>query len=278
MSSFVDLLEETVNQKKSLICVGLDPDPDQMQVDDLFEFCSTIVTEVAPYVAAIKPNLAFFEAFGIEGLETLERVITFIRETNPKLILIGDAKRGDISSSMERYAKAMFEGWGFDATTVNPFAGRDSIEPFLQYKDKGVLIWCKSSNPDGYQFQNIGQGDECNKGSVYETIAREANEWNFNENVGLVVGATYPTELETIRQISPNLPILVPGIGSQDGDLHASIVGGISKSRYNLIISSSRSIIYSSDQPDYYGTSAGMAAKKLQGDIKGVLSKIGRSL
>ena len=278
MPYFVDFLEETVNQKKSLICVGLDPHPDQMQVDDLYEFCESIVTEVSPYVSAIKPNLAFFEAFGIQGLKTLEKVVKFVREINPELILIGDAKRGDISSSMERYAKSIFEQWDFDAATVNPFAGRDSIDPFLQYEDKGVFVWCKSSNPDGYQFQNIGDTTRNGNGKVYEMIAREANDWNFNKNVGLVVGATYPNELESIRQISPDIPILVPGIGSQDGDLHASIVGGISPSRYNLIISSSRSIIYASDNPVDYGMAAGMAAKKLKNQVNDVLLKIERPI
>jgi len=278
MSSFIKNLEETINRKESLICVGLDPDPNQMQVHDLLEFCKRIIEEVVPYVAAIKPNLAFFEAFGLEGITTLERVVAFAKEVAPEVILIGDAKRGDISSSMEKYAKAMFEAWDFDAATVNPFAGRDSIEPFLQYKDKGVLVWCKSSNPDGSQFQNIGDDDKSGLGSVYKTIAREANKWNFNQNVGLVVGATYPNELEAVRQISPDLPILVPGIGSQHGDLYASVVGGISKSKYNLLISSSRNIIYSSGNSVDYGTSAGTAAMRLRNRVNEVLVKIGRSL
>ena len=206
--------------KESLVCIGLDPDPAKMPCCDVFEFCKTIVDNTQSFAAAYKPNLGFFEAFGIDGLRSLEKVIGYIRTSYPGTFLIGDGKRGDIGSTSEKYAYSMFKLWDFDAVTVNVFAGFDSIEPFLKYSDRGIFVWCKSSNPDGYQLQDLLVRGEDGK-KIFEIIAEYCVEWNSSGNLGLVVGATYPEELGTIRRIASDLPILVPCVGSQSGDLES---------------------------------------------------------
>ncbi len=276
MTKFLDKLQKTSWMKKSLVCIGLDPDPVRMPCPDVFGFCKTIIDSTQSYTAAYKPNMGFFEAFGIDGLRSLEKVIEYIRTNYPDIFLIGDGKRGDIGSTSEKYAHAMFNLWDFDAVTVNAFSGFDSIEPFLKYSDRGVFVWCKSSNPDGYQLQDLVVSGEDSK-KIFEIIAEYCVEWNSSGNLGLVVGATYPEELSRIRQIAPELPILVPGVGSQSGDLESSVKFGLATETHGLLISSSRGIIYASDLVSVYGNEAAKACALLREKINNILINLDRS-
>ena len=276
MSKFLDRLQKTSSMKKSLVCIGLDPDPKRMPCPDVFQFCKTIVDSTQSFTTAYKPNMGFFEAFGIDGLRALEKVTKYIRANYPEILLIGDGKRGDIGSTSEKYAHAMFDLLDFDAVTVNAFSGFDSIEPFLRYSDRGVFVWCKSSNPDGYQFQDLVVSGTDGK-KVFEIIAEYCVEWNFSGNLGLVVGATYPEELATIREIAPELPILVPGVGSQSGDLESSVKFGLAKETHGLLISSSRGIIYASEQLSQYGNEAAKACSTLREKINNILMGLDRN-
>jgi len=276
MSKFLDRLQKTSSMKKSLVCIGLDPDPKRMPCPDVFQFCKTIVDSTQSFTTAYKPNMGFFEAFGIDGLRALEKVTKYIRANYPEILLIGDGKRGDIGSTSEKYAQAMFDLLDFDAVTVNAFSGFDSIEPFLRYSDRGVFVWCKSSNPDGYQFQDLVVSGTDGK-KVFEIIAEYCVEWNSSDNLGLVVGATYPEELATIREIAPELPILVPGVGSQSGDLESSVKFGLAKETHGLLISSSRGIIYASEQLSQYGNEAAKACSTLREKINNILMGLDRN-
>lgn len=276
MTKFCDSLQEISVLKKSLVTIGLDPDPDKMPVSDVFEFCKLIIDYTEVFTAAYKPNMGFFEAFGLEGLKSLEKVIDHIKSNYPDVLIIGDAKRGDIAPTSSKYAYAMFEIWDFDAITVNAFSGLDSIEPFLKYTDRGVFVWCKSSNPDGYQLQDLivkGTSDR----KIFQIIAEYCVSWNKEGNLGLIVGATYPEELKIVRDIVGELPILVPGIGSQSGDLEASVRAGLSRENHGLLVSSSREIIYASSDPNNFGPAAANASSNLRENINNILADLGRS-
>ena len=273
VSIFTDKLRRAVAESDSLLCVGLDPDIKKMPVDDIFTFCSQIVDATASEACAFKPNLAFFEASGLNGFSVLKDVVDYIHSTYPNKVVIGDGKRGDIDSSSAKYAYSMFENLGFDATTVNGFGGYDSIKPFLEYSDKGVFVWCKSSNPDGYQFQGIYDSQQTRR-TLFEEMEKMASDWNSNKNIGLVVGATFPKELSAVRDLAPGIPILVPGIGSQEGDLSNSLKAGTEQEFPNIFINSSRSIIYASTDTDNYLDAAGRAAYKLKSDINKILTEI----
>ena len=273
VSIFADKLRQAVTESNSLLCIGLDPDPEKMPIDDIFTFCKQIVDATAKDACAFKPNLAFFEASGLNGFSILKDVVDYIHSDFPHKVVIGDGKRGDIDSSSAKYAYSMFEILGFDATTVNGFGGYDSIKPFLDYSDKGVFVWCKSSNPDGYQVQGIYDSQQ-SRSTLFEEMAKMATGWNSNENIGLVVGVTFPKELAAVRAVAPDIPILVPGIGSQEGDLGNSLKAGVEKKFPNIFINSSRSIIYSSPDPNNYSYAAGQAAYKLKSDINNILTEI----
>ena len=276
MTKFAESLQDISVSKKSLLTIGLDPDPDKMPVSDVFEFCKLIIDHTEVFTAAYKPNLGFFEAFGLEGLKSLEKVIDHIKSNYPDVLIIGDAKRGDIAPTSSKYAYAMFEIWDFDAVTVNAFSGLDSIEPFLKYTDRGVFVWCKSSNPDGYQLQDlIVKGTPDRK--IYQAIAEYCVSWNSEGNLGLIVGATYPEELKIVRDIVGELPILVPGIGPQLGDLEASVKAGLGRENHGLLVSSSRGIIYASSDRNNFGLAAANASSDLRENINNILVDLGRS-
>lgn len=262
--------------KKSLVCVGLDPDPGRMPSDNTVEFCVNIIDAVQKHVSAIKPNLAFFEAMGLDGLVDLKSVLDYVSTRYPDLLVIGDGKRGDIGSTSGQYARAMFEHWGFHAITVNAFAGYDSVKPFLEYRDRGIFVWCKSSNPDGGQLQDL-YVDGSNSERFYQRLASLISSWDHYGNVGLVVGATYPDELKNVRQLCPEMPFLVPGVGSQSGDLEGSLKAGIGEENHAVLINSSRSIIYASEKIDDYADKASSTARSLNEKIDDTLSDMGRS-
>jgi orotidine-5'-phosphate decarboxylase len=226
---------------------------------DILEFNRGIIDATADLVCAYKPNLAFYEAFGLEGLVALEKTVKYIPEGIP---VIGDAKRGDIGNTARRYAEALFSAFGFDAATLNPYLGYDSVEPFLEYPDKGVFILCRTSNPGALDFQALRCGDV----PLYEVVAQKAKEWDRYGNIGLVVGATYPEELRRIRQLCPQMPLLIPGLGAQGGDLASTVRYGIDNRGEMAIINSSRQIIYASRGEDF-AIAARKAALELRDQI-----------
>lgn len=267
MSTFTEKLNSAVSVHGSFVCVGLDPDPARMAVPDILEFNRTIVDATADVVCAFKPQLAFYEAFGIPGLQALEGTIAHIRRVAPNAIILGDAKRGDIGSTATAYAKAMFDVWGFDATTVNAYQGLDAVESFLQYRDRGVFVLCRSSNPSARDIQDLPVKVGGTTMPVYRRVAERSQTWNEAGNVGLVIGATYPKELEELRKEHPMLPLLIPGVGAQGGDVVAATMYGLDAKGGGMLISSSRDILYASSDPKTYGDAARAAATKLRDQI-----------
>ena len=276
MSVFVDRLYSASQANESLVCVGLDPDPELMPIKDVSEFNKAIVEATRDVVCAYKPNFPFYEALGLPGLMALEHTVEHIRKVAPGALLIADCKRGDIGSTNAMYAKALFDTWGFDAATVNAWGGSDSMEPYLEYQDRGVIVWCRSSNPGAAEFQDIPVAFNGGHIPLYEWMAVKAREWNEAGNVGLVAGATYPGELGKIRERCPGMPILVPGIGAQGGDIEGSMIHGLDTDIPNLIISSSRGITYASPDPKTFTQAARQAALELRDSINDVLNRQGR--
>ena len=277
MSEFVKRLYSASQSSRSLVCVGLDPDPDLMPISDVFEFNRGIVDSTRDVVCAYKPNFPFYEALGLPGLRALERTVEHIRKVAPGTLLIADCKRGDIGSTNAMYARALFETWGFDAATVNAWGGSDSVEPYLDYRDRGVIVWCRSSNPGAAEFQDLPVSHEGSHIPLYEWMAVKLNEWNEVGNVGVVAGATYPGELARVRARCPGMPMLVPGIGAQGGDLEGSLVHGLDKDIPNMVISSSRGIIYASSDAEKFTQAARSAALDLRDSINLILERRGRS-
>ena len=271
--NFIQRLSAASREKQSLLCIGLDPDPELMPVPNMVDFNRAIIESVGDIACAFKPNLGFYESAGSAGIAALETTIEIIREKAPNSVIIGDGKRGDIQSTNVQYARAIFEHWGFDATTVNAYGGYDAMEPFLSYKDKGVFVWCKSSNPSSSEFQdlNLPSGRR-----FFEELASRAADWNTDENVGLVIGATYPRDLATIRKMCPGMPILLPGVGAQGGKLEASVKAGIDVNGRGLLVSSSRGVIYASSDPIKFGKASKEAASKLRDLINKILGDEGK--
>jgi orotidine-5'-phosphate decarboxylase len=263
MTTFTEKLAAAVKENDSLVCVGLDPDPSLMPIDDVVTFCQKIIEATSGTVCAYKPNLAFFEALGTHGWEVLAEVL---RSVPPEIPVIGDAKRGDIGNSSAAYAKAVFEELGCDAMTVNAWGGRDSIEPFLEYQDKGVIIWCRSSNPSAIDFQDLDVSFEGKQRPLWQVVALRANEWNKRGNVGIVMGATYPAQLKEARGLCPTMPILVPGIGAQEGALKEAVRAGLDAQNEGIIVNASRSVLYAARDSDY-PMAAHVAAELLRGEI-----------
>ena len=257
--NFLEKLLQAARSNRSLLCIGLDPDPELMPKVDVFQFNRAIIDATSDLVCAYKPNLAFYEALGIEGLKALERTVAYIPKGIP---IIGDAKRGDIGSTARAYARALFETLGFDAATVNPYLGYDSLEPFIEYKEKGVFILCRTSTVGSADFQDL----TISGSKLFEVVAQRAREWNTYGNVGLVVGATYPEELRRVRQLCPEMPLLIPGIGAQGGDLASAVRYGVDAKGEKAIISSSRQIIYASRGEDF-AAAAREAALNLRDQI-----------
>lgn len=251
MALFYEKLDRAWNVSRSLVSVGLDPDPSKMPLSDVYEFNRQIVDKTYDVVCAYKPNLAFYEALGIAGLKALEQTLQYIQNKSSDVLLIGDGKRGDIGNSSSSYAKALFDVWGFDAVTVNAYGGQDSIEPFLQYREKGIYVWCRSSNPGAKDFQDAVVDHDQGTSRLYEFVAQNMNQWNTNQNLGLVVGATYPQDLHSLREKYPGMPFLIPGVGAQKGDLKSVVRSGVDKFGRGAIINSSRSVIYASSGKDF---------------------------
>jgi len=274
MPGFRQKLAAVSQASQSLLCVGLDPDPNLMAVPDILDFNRAIIDATKDLVCAYKPNLSFYEAQGSTGIAALEGTVAHIRDTAPGVIVLGDGKRGDIGLSNTQYARALFDTWGFDAATVNGYAGVEALGPFLGYADRGIFIWCRSSNEGARELQDQVLGG--NGKRLFEHVAESAVQWDRNGNIGLVVGATYPDDLARVREIAPDMPILLPGVGAQEGFLRASVLGGIDGSGRNLIVSSSRGITYASNKPAEFEDAARSAADDLRKLVNGMLDEAGK--
>ena len=251
MESFFSFLEKRVDDCSSLLCVGLDPhipDLKEPTAASARDFCLNLVKQTAPYAAAFKPNAAFFEVFGAEGWTALKQVIEAIQEESHRLgsmiPVVLDAKRGDIASTAEAYAKSAFENLGAHCITLNPYLGHDSIEPFIQNPEKGVFLLCKTSNAGSMDLQNLlvlpPAAD--NPGPLYIYVAHLAAQWNVNNNIGIVVGATHPQIMSNIRNAAPDLWFLAPGVGTQGGELESTLKSGLRADGKGMLIPISRAI------------------------------------
>ncbi len=246
MNKFFKSIEENYNAKGSCLCVGLDPEVAKMPErfrgsrTAIFDFLSIVVERTHDLACAFKPNMAFFESSGPEGLVQLQRLIGHIREVDPGIPIILDAKRGDIGNTAKHYAKAIFEVFAADGITVSPYMGADTVETFAAYSDKGIFALCLTSNPGYLDFENRDTGGE----PLFIAVARRMAEIDRAGNIGLVVGATHPSEAEKVRAAAPDLPFLMPGIGAQGGDPSAIMRIGMTASGLPPIVNSSRGILF----------------------------------
>jgi orotidine-5'-phosphate decarboxylase len=265
--SFMQALRDRWAASGSLVCVGLDPEPAKFPAsfadsdDAVFAFCRDIADATAEYACAFKPQIAHFAALGAEG--ALERLIAHIHAKHPGVPVILDAKRGDIGSTAQQYAREAFDRYAADAVTANPYLGRDSVQPFLDRAERGVVILCRTSNPGAGDLQDLLVADQ----PLYQHVAAKvANEWNVHGNCALVVGATWPEQLREVRRIVGDVPFLVPGVGAQGGDVEAVVSNAKTADGTGLIVSSSRAILYASSGGDF-AEAAAQAAKSLRDEI-----------
>ena len=276
MSAFIDNLTASWERSNSLVCVGLDPEIERLprdiavQPSPIFQFNKAIIDATADLVCAYKPQFAHYAAY--EAEDQLERTIDYVHRSYPGIPVILDSKRGDVGNTAERYAIEAFERYGADAVTVNPYLGGDSLEPFLQYEDKGVIILCRTSNPGGRDLQDLDVGGR----KLYQVVAdMAARKWNTRGNCLLVVGATQPRELAEVREIVGKMPFLVPGVGAQGGDVALAVTNGQTHDGTGLIISSSRGILYAGSD-DNFSTAARAAALALRDQINASRSRRAR--
>lgn len=267
--NFIDMLQAAERRNQSLLCVGLDPDPAKFpegmrgQPEKIYDFCAAIVEATADLVVAFKPQIAYFAAHGAE--RQLEQLMAHIRRVAPQVPVILDAKRGDIGSTAEQYAKEAFERYGADAVTLSPYMGFDSLEPYLKYHDKGAFLLCRTSNPGGddLQAQRLGLPGEP---YLYEHVAGLVQgPWNRNGQLGLVVGATYPHEIERVRRVAPSVPLLIPGVGAQGGDAVATVRAAYKsqdgQTTAPIAVNSSRAVLYASQDENFAAAARAEALK-----------------
>ncbi len=258
--TFIEQLRTAERINGSLLCVGLDPEPAkfpaamQGDVSKIYDFCAAIVDATADLVIAFKPQIAYFAAHGAEA--QLERLMEHMRRTAPDVPIILDAKRGDIGSTAEQYAKEAFERYGADCVTLSPFMGFDSVQPYLKYHGKGAFLLCRTSNPGGDDLQNQRLAGLEGHPTLFEHIASLVQgPWNLNGQLGLVVGATYPTEIERVRKVAPTVPLLIPGVGAQGGDAVATVKAGYRAAKGEttapIVVNSSRAVLYASGGADF---------------------------
>jgi orotidine-5'-phosphate decarboxylase len=273
--TFLEQLFDAERRNQSMLCVGLDPEPakfpDHIKGDasKIYDFCAAIVDATADLVISFKPQIAYFAAHRAE--EQLEKLMQHMRSTAPHVPVILDAKRGDIGSTAAQYAIEAFERYGADAVTLSPFMGFDSVQPYLAYHGKGAFLLCRTSNPGGDDFQAQRLSSVAGEPLLYEHIARLAQgEWNTNGQLGLVVGATYPNEIERVRKVAPHVPLLIPGVGAQGGDAVATVKAGWKQQNgattAPIIVNSSRAVLYASSGADFAA-----AARKVAVQTRDVL-------
>ena len=253
--SFLDMLRDAGAKNQSMLCVGLDPEPSRFPADlkgnanKIYDFCARIVDTTADLVNAFKPQIAYFAAHRAES--QLERLMEHIRRVAPDVPIILDAKRGDIGSTAEQYAIEAFERYGADAVTLSPFMGFDSVAPYLKYQGKGAFLLCRTSNPGGDDLQSQRLSSVEGSPLLYEHVARLAQgPWNLNGQLGLVVGATYPAEIDRVRALAPTVPLLIPGVGAQGGDAVATVKAGL-RADGPIIVNSSRAILYAASDAHF---------------------------
>jgi orotidine-5'-phosphate decarboxylase len=258
--TFIDMLRTAERQNGSMLCVGLDPEPARFpaglkgDAGRIYDFCAAIVDATADTVIAFKPQIAYFAAHRAE--DQLEKLMAHIRRAAPQVPVILDAKRGDIGSTAEQYAKEAFERYGADAVTLSPFMGFDSVQPYLKYHGKGAFLLCRTSNPGGDDLQAQRLASVPGQPLLYEHIAKLVQgPWNLNGQLGLVVGATYPAEIERVRAVAPTVPLLIPGVGAQGGDAAATVKAGWrgaqGQTSAPIVVNSSRAVLYASAQEDF---------------------------
>ena len=253
--NFLDMLATAERDNSSMLCVGLDPEPTRFpgrykgDANKIYDFCAQIVDATADLVIAFKPQIAYFAAHRAEG--QLERLMEHMRRVAPQVPIILDAKRGDIGSTAEQYAREAFERYGADAVTLSPFMGFDSVQPYLKFEGKGAFLLCRTSNPGGDDLQNQRLSSVPGEPLLYEHVARLAQgPWNLNGQLGLVVGATYPAEIERVREVAPTLPLLIPGVGAQGGDAVATVRAGW-RPGAPIIVNASWAVLYASSGDDF---------------------------
>lgn len=263
--TFLEKLRAAQQRNASMLCVGLDPEPSRFpaalkgDASKIYDFCARIVDATADLSIAFKPQIAYFAAHRAE--DQLEKLMRHMKANAPHVPVILDAKRGDIGSTAEQYAKEAFERYDADAVTLSPFMGFDSVQPYLKYEGKGAFLLCRTSNPGGDDLQNQRLASVEGQPLLYEHVARLAQgPWNLNGQLGLVVGATYPAEIERVRQIAPTLPLLIPGVGAQGGDAVATVKAGW-RDDGPIIVNSSRAILYASSNADFADAARREASK-----------------
>lgn len=266
---YKDKLTKIQKKNNSFVCVGLDSDLNKIPKFLLenrypqFTFNKVIIDATHNSVCAYKPNIAFYEARGLEGIEALYKTCQYLKKNYPEIVLIIDAKRGDIGNTNNGYVEFIFDYLKADAVTLHPYLGQEAVQPFLDRKDKGCYILCRTSNPGAGEFQDL----KIDGKPLYQVVAKQiATIWDKNQNCGLVVGATYPEEIKTVRKIAPNLDLLIPGVGAQGGDLKKSVEYATDKSGGGFLISSSRSIIFAGSDKDF-AEKARLETEKLKNDI-----------
>lgn len=263
--NFIQQLSKAEQLNDSMLCVGLDPEPGKFpgawkgDAGRIYDFCAAIVDATKDLVSAFKPQIAYFAAHRAEG--QLERLMAHIKRVAPSVPVILDAKRGDIGSTAEQYAKEAFERYQADAVTVSPFMGLDSIEPYLRYPDKGVILLCRTSNAGGNDWQMQRLAEVPGQPRLFEHLAHLAQtQWNKNGQLGLVVGATYPEEIARVRELAPSLPLLIPGVGAQGGDAAATVKAGW-RADGPIIVNSSRAVLYAGSSLEDFAAAARRAAQ-----------------
>lgn len=258
--------------ENKFVCIGLDPVAEKLPkgVSNFFEFNKAIIDATHDLILAYKPNSAFYEAEGPRGIEQLKQTVEYIQKNYSEIPIILDAKRGDIGSTNEGYVKFIFDYLNVDAVTLHPYLGKEAIAPFLERHDKGLIMLCKTSNPGAGEFQDLIVDGK----PLYQKVAEQVSKsWNENGNIGFVVGATYPEELKIVREIVGDVPILIPGIGAQGGDLENTIKNGLDSHNQGILISSSRGIIFASSGDDF-ARAARREAEKLNDQIGDVINKL----
>ena len=270
-------LIQQIKQKKSFLCVGLDTDPKKMpqcvfdEHDPVFEFNKAIIDATAPYCVAYKPNLAFYEAYGLKGMESFVKTVNYLKERHPHHLIIADAKRGDIGHTSQMYARTFFEEYDVDALTVAPYMGEDSVTPFLQYEGKWVVLLALTSNKGSQDFQmTVSMNPEPER--LFEKVLRVSQQWGNEENMMYVVGATQGRLFEDVRKTAPRHFLLVPGVGAQGGSLEEVCKYGMNED-CGLLVNSSRGIIYACND-DHFAEIAGNKARELQQQMAKELAKI----
>lgn len=262
--SFRHKLARATEVNRSLLCVGLDPDPARIRNEDIGSLLCAVVEATSDLVCAYKANLAFYEQLGEAGYAALRKVLAAIPADVPT---IADAKRGDVAHTAEAYARALFDQLGFDAATVNPYLGGDAVAPFVERPDRGAFIVCRTSNPGAVDLQDLPVTTEAGQRPLYQAVAELAKGWDRHGNVGLVTGATYPDEMRALRTLCPDMPFLVPGIGAQAGELARSVQAGLDAHGGGLVINASRSVLYASEGGDF-AAAARAAAVALRDEIE----------